>query len=223
MLSPRAARWFASAATAAAGWPSTPADHEARRRAIVGDHALEVEFEVAIAAVDRLDAWQHEVCRRQHGLDVAARPLQLGARGESGLETGDAGAARELALPYRALDRVRILPVHLRMRISDPRRIPRIQLAGFGMFGQRGDDGAATHRGRCAALGQHGLEQRAARRTAKAAAGVRHAHLVSRQCPNPRGCSAARVAVGPASCCRGNTRQPCFDRSNTASSYHSYI
>ncbi len=52
------------------------ADDEARGRGVVGDHALEVELEVAVAAVDDLDAGQHEVAGGQHGADVAARALE---------------------------------------------------------------------------------------------------------------------------------------------------
>ena len=47
-----------------------------RGRSVVGHHALEIELEVAIAAVDHLDPWQNEVGRGQHRRYLAAGPAE---------------------------------------------------------------------------------------------------------------------------------------------------
>jgi hypothetical protein len=54
------------------------ADDEAGRGGVVGDHALQVELEVAVAGVDDLDGRDDEVGGGHHGGDVAAGALQRG-------------------------------------------------------------------------------------------------------------------------------------------------
>ena len=54
------------------------ADHEAGGGGVVGDHALQVELEVAVAGVDHFNGRNHEVGGSHDRGDVAARALQGG-------------------------------------------------------------------------------------------------------------------------------------------------
>jgi hypothetical protein len=65
-----------------------------------------------------------------------AHLLHLGMRSQTGFQTDDAIATRQLAAQDFVLDRVGVIPVHLGMGVGDFHHVVRLQLGVFQMLGQ---------------------------------------------------------------------------------------